>query len=151
MASALEREYERIEDTFDRAEVLDRTAVEVSWQLPEQARKIQSVMRGMLEDVPPVTVVTASRLLNINRKTVAEWADRGLLIEVRTFDGRRRHFEPIRLHQVRHVVRQLHAAGQSRHLVDTIWYHLEDQTVLDREDLRTSLQQMHDGDVVQAY
>lgn len=104
----------------------------------------------MLSRVPPLGSVMASKLLDVDRKTIASWAEQGLLIEVD--DGSpRRKFDPVRLHQVRHVVRQLREAGRSRNLLDAIWFHLEDQVLLECEDLMHSMQQMREGDVVEAY
>ena len=151
MVSTLERgEFDLVEETFDQVEQLDEAVVVVEQTLPEQARKIQSVMRAMLEHVPPLGVVDASKLLEVDRKTVGSWAEQGLLREV-THSSSRRRFDPLRLHQVRHVVRQLRSLGQSRNLLDAVWFRLEDQAVLDHEDLQESLRQMRDHDVVDAY
>ncbi|TWF94841.1 MerR family transcriptional regulator [Saccharopolyspora dendranthemae] len=153
MASTLSREDldRKVEATFDAVDKLDEQVVVIEQTLPEQAREIQSVMSSMLSQVPPLGTVLASRLLEVDRKTVAHWADQGLLVEVDEGTSHRRRFDPLRLHQVRHVVRQLRSAGQSRNLLDAIWFRLEDQAVLDREDLARSLQQLRDGDVVEAY
>ena len=151
MVPTLERpEFDHIEQTFDQVEQLDQTAVVVEHTLPEQAHEIQSVMRSMLSHVPPVGVTTASKLLAVDRKTVDSWAEQGLLVEAET-PSSRRGFDPLRLHQVRHVVRQLRAAGRTRHLSDAIWFHLEDQAVLEREDVQEGLRQLHAGEVVEAY
>lgn len=152
MVSTLSRDEldEKVEATFDAVDKLDEQAVVIEQTLPEQAREIQSVMSSMLSWVPPLGAVQASKILQVDRKTITHWAEQGLLVEVD--DGTpRRKFDPLRVHQVRHVVRQLREAGRSRNLLDAIWFRLEDQAVLEREDLARSLQQMRDGDVVEAY
>ncbi|MGH3196558.1 MAG: hypothetical protein ACRDPY_47170 [Streptosporangiaceae bacterium] len=46
------------------------------------------------------------------------------------------------VHAVSHLVRELRAAGQDRDLLDQVWRRLEDAALLDRDDLRDSLNQM---------
>jgi len=65
--------------------------------------------------------------------TVAQRSPR-LLLDVRS------------VHGVSHLVSELRAAGQERDLLDQVWRRLEDAALLDREDLRNSLDQMRRGE-----
>jgi hypothetical protein len=46
------------------------------------------------------------------------------------------------VHAVSHLVSELRAAGQDRDLLDRVWHRLQDAALLDRDDLRDSLDQM---------
>jgi hypothetical protein len=86
----------------------------------------------------------AARLLGLSEKTVRAWAAAGvltvaprsprLLLDVRS------------VHAVSHLVSELRAAGQDRDLLDQVWRRLEDAALLDRDDLRESLDQMCRGE-----
>jgi hypothetical protein len=52
------------------------------------------------------------------------------------------------VHLVSHVPRELGEEGLERDLLEHVWHRLEDQTLLDREDLRESVGQLLQGDVV---
>lgn len=51
-----------------------------------------------------------------------------------------------RLHDVLHLVSDLRRAGKNHGLLDEVHRRLSDQSLLDREDLATSLEQMHRGE-----
>jgi hypothetical protein len=46
------------------------------------------------------------------------------------------------VHAVSHLVSELRTAGQDRDLLDQVWRSLTDAALLDRDDLRESLDQM---------
>jgi hypothetical protein len=46
------------------------------------------------------------------------------------------------------MLRELRAEGLERDLLQHVWRRLEDQALLDREDLRESIDQLLHGDVV---
>ncbi len=50
------------------------------------------------------------------------------------------------MHAVGHLISELRAAGQDRDRLDQVWRRLEDSALLDREDLRESLDQMRSGE-----
>jgi hypothetical protein len=82
--------------------------------------------------------VIAARLLGLSEKTVRAWADAGVLVVARR--SRRRLLDVRSVHAVGHLVSELWAAGQDRDRLDQVWRHLEDSALLDREDLRESLE-----------
>lgn len=51
-----------------------------------------------------------------------------------------------RLHEVLHLVSDLRRAGKNRGLLDEVHRRLSDQSLLERTDLVTSLEQMHRGE-----
>jgi hypothetical protein len=51
-----------------------------------------------------------------------------------------------RLHEVLHLVSDLRRAGKNRGLLDEVHRRLSDQSLLERTDLATSLEQMHRGE-----
>jgi hypothetical protein len=50
------------------------------------------------------------------------------------------------VHAISHVIRELRAAGKDRDLLDEVRRRLSDETLLAREDLRESLNQMRRGE-----
>jgi hypothetical protein len=50
------------------------------------------------------------------------------------------------VHAVSHLVSELRAAGHDRDLLDQVWRRLQDAVLLDRDDLRESLDQMRRGE-----
>lgn len=50
------------------------------------------------------------------------------------------------MHAVSDLVSELRAAGQERDLLDQVWRRLTDAALLDRDDLRESLDQMRRGE-----
>jgi hypothetical protein len=83
-------------------------------------------------------------LLDLSDKTVRAWTDEGVLKA--TGHGPNLTLDPLRVHEVMHLVRDLRAAGHDRNLLDAVWYRLSDQALLDREDLRESVEQMRRGE-----
>ena len=51
----------------------------------------------------------------------------------------------VRLHEVLHLVSDLRRAGKTRGLIDEVHRRLSDQSLLDRPDLASSLDEMRSG------
>jgi hypothetical protein len=64
--------------------------------------------------------------------SVAQRAPR-LLLDVRS------------VHEVSHIIRDLPALGRDRDLLDEVWRRLSDAALLERPDLRESIEQMRQG------
>src|SRR5579863_7597467 len=106
--------------------------------------KLLAVSDGALAEEGTIRPVIAARLLGLSEKTVRAWATAGvlavaghsprLLLDVRS------------VHAVSHLLSELRAAGQDRDLLDQVWRRLEDAALLDRDDLRDSLDQMRRGE-----
>jgi hypothetical protein len=52
------------------------------------------------------------------------------------------------VHAISHVLREIRADGLERDLLDHVWHRLEGRALLDRMDLRESIEQLRRGDVV---
>jgi hypothetical protein len=52
------------------------------------------------------------------------------------------------VHTISHVLAEIRADGLDRGLLEHVWHRLEDRALLDRADLRESIEQMRHGDVV---
>jgi hypothetical protein len=81
----------------------------------------------------------------ISRKTVEAWAREGLLTAA-TGNHKRLVLDPERLHDVLQLVRDLRTQGRDRNLIEAVWYRLNDQALLDREDSAESIAQMKRGE-----
>ncbi|MFC5099577.1 hypothetical protein [Kibdelosporangium philippinense] len=101
-----------------------------------------------LDNLRPVIVAV---LLELSEPTVRAWLKDGVFLEA-SLEGDETsatiRLDPIRVHQVLHLVKDLRAQGKKRHLVELIWAKLQDEALLEREDLRQSLEQFRSGDTV---
>jgi hypothetical protein len=52
------------------------------------------------------------------------------------------------VHAISHVLREVRADGLERDLLEHVWHRLEDRALLDRADVRESIEQLRRGDVV---
>ncbi len=136
-------EEKRLRGLFERVEVVE----DVARTLPEhdeRRARLLAVSDSALAEEGTIRPVLAARLLGLSEKTVRAWAAAGaltvaqrsprLLLDVRS------------VHAVSHLISELRAAGQDRDLLDQVWRRLEDAALLDREDLRDSLDQMRRGE-----
>lgn len=147
--STLAREEHLAEVMFDRVETLERVAS----TLPEgdqRREELSALAVAFIEDLGAVRPRVAGALLGLNEKTVRAWAAEGVLDVV--VEEPRLLLDPVKLHEVSHVVRQLREAGQTRGLLDAVFRRLADQALLESEDLRTGLEQMrrHEGRLVRS-
>ena len=136
-------EERRLRGLFERVEVVE----DVARTLPEddeRRTRLLAVSDSALAEEGTIRPVIAARLLGLSEKTVRAWAAAGvlavaghsprLLLDVRS------------VHAVSHLLSELRAAGQDRDLLDQVWRRLEDAALLDRDDLRDSLDQMRRGE-----
>ena len=136
-------EERRLRSLFERVEVVE----DVARTLPEddeRRARLLAVSDSALAEEGTIRPVIAARLLGLSEKTVRAWATAGvlavaghsprLLLDVRS------------VHAVSHLLSELRAAGQDRDLLDQVWRRLEDAALLDRDDLRDSLDQMRRGE-----
>lgn len=148
--TTLERERCEMRRLFAQVERLEGLHERLASRLSDdEADEMEAAVVQALDELQPVRVPIASDLLDLDDKTVRSWLREGLLTEVDTTSSRT-HLDPKRLHKVLHLVRELREAGKTRGLLDAVWYRLQDQALLDREDLAESLEQMRRGEVVKA-
>ncbi|HEV3382832.1 MAG TPA: hypothetical protein VG142_17855 [Trebonia sp.] len=90
----------------------------------DRRARLLALSRDALAEEATVRPVIAAKILGLSEKTVRAWEDAG------------------------HVLRELREEGLERDLFEHVWRRLEDQSLLDREDLRESIGQLLRGDVV---
>jgi hypothetical protein len=136
-------EERRLRSLFERVEVIE----DVARTLPaddERRARLLAVSDSALAEEGTIRPVIAARLLGLSEKTVRAWAAAGVLAVARR--SPRLLLDVRSVHAVSHLVSELRAAGQDRDLLDQVWRRLEDAALLDREDLRESLDQMRRGE-----
>ncbi|MER5263361.1 hypothetical protein ABTZ99_14950 [Actinosynnema sp. NPDC002837] len=133
----------QIRDLFDQIEEIEEVASSLS-EDDERRRKLHGVVAKALRKAPPVRPVVAGELLELTEKTVKAWAREGVLA-IHSQEPRML-LDAVRLHEVLHVVSDLRRAGKNRALLDEVHRRLSDAALLDRDDLVTSLEQLHRGE-----
>ncbi|MFF3140807.1 hypothetical protein ACFVRU_03470 [Streptomyces sp. NPDC057927] len=144
MTQTLEREEEQVRALFDRVERVEAVAERIESQEPDEASELRSVAWAALCTAEPVRLKIAASLLALSDRTVRTWVAEGVLSLASEHPQR---LDAIQLHRVFHLVRELRAAGRNRDLINAVWNRLQDAALLDREDLKTSLQQLREGQV----
>jgi hypothetical protein len=77
--------------------------------------------------------------------TVEAWAKEGLLTAA-AGEHKRLVLDAERLHEVLHLVQDLRTQGRDRNLIEAVWYRLNDQALVEREDFAESIEQMKRGE-----
>jgi hypothetical protein len=131
-----------IRDLFDTIEELEAVASSLS-EDDERRRRLDGVVAKTLRQAPPVRPVVAGELLDLTEKTVKAWAREGVLA-IHSQEPRML-LDTVRLHEVLHLVADLRRAGKTRALIDEVHRRLSDQSLLDRPDLASSLDEMRSG------
>ena len=131
-----------IRDLFETIEELESVASSLA-EDDERRRKLDGVVARTLRQAPPVRPVVAGELLDLTEKTVKAWAREGVLA-IHSQEPRML-LDTVRLHEVLHLVSDLRRAGKTRGLIDEVHRRLSDQSLLDRSDLASSLDEMRSG------
>lgn len=131
-----------IRDLFETIEELESVASSLA-EDDERRRKLDGVVARTLRQAPPVRPVVAGELLDLTEKTVKAWAREGVLA-IHSQEPRML-LDTVRLHEVLHLVSDLRRAGKTRGLIDEVHRRLSDQSLLDRTDLASSLDEMRSG------
>jgi len=132
-------EERRVRSLFDRVEAVE----DVAKTLPEddeRRAKLLEVSNAALADEGTIRPVIAARLLGLSEKTVRAWAAQGVLTVAQRTP--RLLLDVQSVHVISHIVRALRALGKDRDLLDEVWRRLSDAALLERADLRESLEQM---------
>jgi hypothetical protein len=136
-------EEERIRNLFDRVETVE----DVARTLPEDDERrvrLLAVSSAALADEGTIRPVIAARLLGLSEKTVRAWAAQGVLTVAERVPRLLLDLQSV--HAVSHLVRELRALGRNRDLLDEVWRRLNDAALLERPDLRESIEQMLRGE-----
>ncbi|MDI1465836.1 hypothetical protein QEZ54_33175 [Catellatospora sp. KI3] len=138
----VEAEKSEILDLLGHVEVIEEVANDLA---PDDRRRerLLDAVRGVLGHCRPIRVPIAAEMLNLSEPTIRAWARQGVfeVVPLSTVTT----LEPVRFHDVLHLVQDLRAAGQTSGLLDTVWRRLEDAALLEREDLREGLDQATSG------
>jgi hypothetical protein len=135
-------EERRLRRLFERVEAVEGVAMTLA-EDDERRARLLAVSDSALADEGTVRPVIAAKILGLSEKTVRGWAEAGVLTVAR--HSPRLLLDVRSVHVVSHLVSELRAAGQDRDLLDQVWRRLEDSALLDRDDLRESLDQMRRG------
>jgi len=141
-AVTIATEERRVRSLFDRVEAVE----DVARTLPEddeRRAKLLEVSNAALADEGTIRPVIAARLLGLSEKTVRAWAAQGVLTVAQRTP--RLLLDVQSVHVISHIVRDLRALGKDRDLLDEVWRRLSDAALLERADLRESLEQMRRG------
>jgi len=136
-------EEKRARSLFDRVEAVE----DVARTLPEddeRRAKLLAVSTAALADEGTIRPVIAAKLLGLSEKTVRAWAEQGVLTVAQRTP--RLLLDVQSVHLVSHVIRELRALGKDRDLLDEVWRRLSDRAVLERPDLKESIEQMRRGE-----
>jgi hypothetical protein len=133
----------RIRALFEHVEGIEAVASTLA-EPDERRQRLLDIAAELLAGAGAIRPVIAASLLELSDKTIRAWTREGVLKAVGS--GPNLTLDPLRVHEVMHLVRELRANGQDRNLLDAVWYRLSDQALLDRDDLRESLEQMRRGE-----
>ena len=110
---------------------------------PSQQAEQRKISLEIINELGPLRLVVVGKLLGLMEKTAREWAKEGALrIEIR---DPRVLIDPLSVHTVFHLLKELRAAGQTRLLLSSVTRRLADAALLETSDPRGSLEQMRHG------
>ncbi|GLI03283.1 hypothetical protein [Phytohabitans aurantiacus] len=137
-------EERRIKKALERVEALEEVAGTFDESDGRKAT-LHRIIWALLTDIGPVRPSIAAHLLQLSEPTVRTWTREGVLITAEQA-AKPSLLDPHRVHEVMHLIHRLRAAGRERNLLEAVWHRLSDRSVLEREDLQESLEQMRNGE-----
>jgi DNA-binding transcriptional MerR regulator len=136
-------EEKRVRSLFERVEAVEEVAMTLADD-DERRAKLLAVSNAALADEGSIRPVIAARLLGLSEKTVRAWAAEGVLTVTQRTP--RLLLDVQSVHAVSHIIRELRSLGKDRDLLDEVWRRLTDAALLERDDLRESIEQMRRGE-----
>jgi hypothetical protein len=136
-------EEKRIRGLFERVEAVEEVARSLDDD-DERRAKLLAVSNASLAEEGTIRPIIAARLLGLSEKTVRAWAADGVLGIAQW--SPRLLLDVQSVHTVSHILRDVRSLGKDRDLLDEVWRRLSDATLLERDDLRESLNQMRRGE-----
>ena len=136
-------EEKRIRSLFDRVETVE----DVARTLPEgdeRRARLLEVSNAALAEEGTIRPVIAARLLGLSEKTIRAWVAQGVIGVAQP--APRLLLDLQSVHTISHIVRELREHGKDRDLLDKVWQRLSDSALLERTDLRESVDQMRRGE-----
>lgn len=137
----IDREAERLQNTLDLYERL----MEIAADEPDAARRrrIEELAWDKMREADPVRILHAKQLLQVSDRTIADWAQRGLL-DARPGSPKRVSLDSVL--RIKAVVDELREAGRDRDLVGAVMSRLERSELEDNKRFQDSLGQMRRGE-----
>jgi hypothetical protein len=136
-------EEKRVRSLFEQVEAVEEVAMTLADD-DERRAKLLAVSNAALADEGTIRPVIAARLLDLSEKTVRAWAAEGVLAVAQR--SPRLLLDVQSVHAVSHIIRELRSLGKDRDLLDEVWRRLTDAALLERHDLRESIEQMRRGE-----
>jgi hypothetical protein len=133
---------ERVARDVDELDALEATV----HRNTEARARVDRLRRYRLAEAPSVRLSVAAKMLDLSVPTVRAWIMRGLLEDAP--DPAPRRVTLASVLSLRPVVRELRELGQDRNLLEAIVARVEDRRTLTDRRLRTSLEEMRHGDVI---
>lgn len=135
-------EEQRIRSLFERVETVEDVARTLA-EGDERRVKLLAVSDSELAEEATIRPVLAARLLGLSEKTIRAWAAEGVLPVAQR---KPRLLLDVRgVHVILHILRDLRSHGRDRDLLDEVWRRLSDAALLERADLKESIEQMRRG------
>ncbi|NQW73183.1 MAG: hypothetical protein HQ453_10665 [Actinobacteria bacterium] len=126
---------------FELAERLETLAV--SLPDPSQQAEQRKIALELINELGPLRLTIVGKILGLMDKTAREWAREGALrIEIH---DPRMLIDPLSVHTVFHLVKELRAASQTRGLLASVSRRLANAALLESTDLQGSLGHMRHG------
>lgn len=135
-------EEQRIRSLLERVGTVEDVACTLA-ENDERRARLLAVSNSELAEEATIRPVIAARILGLSERTIRTWATEGvlpiaqrkprLLLDVRG------------VHVISHILRELRSHGQDRDLLDEVWRRLNDAALLERDDLKESIEQMRQG------
>jgi len=143
MTSTIEYEEAQTRELFERLDEVIDVARAIEGDHPKESERLFKVTKDALSHAAPVRVPIAASVLVVSDKTVRAWVSVGLLVS-------RKHqprllLDAERLYDVLRYVRELRSNGHDRDLMINLWRRLQDDSLLARDDLAASMEQMRAG------
>jgi DNA-binding transcriptional MerR regulator len=110
----------------------------------ERRARLLAVSNAALADEGTIRPLIAARLRGLSEKTVRAWAAEGVLTVAQR--SPRLLLDVQSVHAVSHIIRELRSLGKDRDLLDEVWRRLTDAALLERDELRESIEQMRRGE-----
>ncbi|MDX6389778.1 MAG: hypothetical protein QOJ73_841 [Streptosporangiaceae bacterium] len=136
-------EEKRVRSLFERVEAVEEVAESLADD-DERRAKLLAVSSAALAEEGTIRPVIAARLLGLSEKTVRAWAAEGVLTIAQQTP--RLLLDVQSVHAISHIIRELRSLGKDRDLLDEVWRRLADAALLQRDDLRESIEQMRRGE-----
>ncbi len=136
-------EERRVRSLFERVETVEGVAGTLAAD-DERRATLLAVSNSALSEEATIRPVIAARLLGVSEKTIRAWAADGVL---RVAARKPRLLLDVHaVHVISHILRDLRTRGRDRHLLEEVWRRLSDDALLERDELKESIEQMRHGD-----